>query len=503
MTNPEVLSQLISACPTAARMCELFLEICDVPRPSFYSEKIVAWLKSYAASKNYECTVDSFNNVYIKVPATPGCENAPSICIQGHSDIVAVWDREVYAERDPKVDPVVPRLVEQNGEMWLMGSNTSLGADNGVAIASALALAEDPSVKHGVLEILITSDEEVGLIGAFGLERNCISSPYVINADSEEEGAICLGCAGGFNFTAIHKAERKSFKGELVTMSLTGFAGGHSGVDIHQERGSAIKAFGRIMVDAIENGVDARLISVKAGIAHNAIPFSLTSELSVSDLSKFKNIAEKTFSEIAEEFMVTDPKATLRFTPCDSKVKPLTEEISQKTFRLALTMPVGPLRRSKTIPSMVESSFATTILQTTTEEGREIVKFLGSGRSSSKTHMPSIWREVESIAKLSGFEASEMIGAYPAWPPLEPKESPLCQIAQSHAQGIFGKEAHTYAIHAGLETSVVMEKCDHKICGISLGPEIQCPHSTTEKCLVPSIERYYIWMREIINGICA
>jgi dipeptidase D len=466
-----------------------FLQICEVPHKSFNSEPIVAFLLKLADEHGIEHDRDELGNIILRVPATPGYEHVPGICIQGHSDMVGVHADGV--EHNWETDAIKPRI---DGD-WLYATGTTLGADNGMGLAAGFAALTDPTLKHGPLEALFTVDEEVGLIGAMGIKPDFVRSKYLINADSEEEDALCVGCAGGFANTFSIKVERAAVEGQLVSVKVSGLAGGHTGCDAAEERGNALKFMARMVLTAES---DAKLVSIDGGFAHNAIPADCTAVLCIpaDQRAAFETSVKATFADLKAEFSLTDPHMTLAIGTSASELPSMTAESTLNVLAYMATMPFGPFRRAQADHSLVETSYASTKATTTAEK----VEILGSGRSSNTTQLHWLYKEIAIRAAMNpAYECSEKMQGYPAWTPNF--ESPLLKTMIDIHTKTLGVKPHVYAIHAGLEAAVIGDLTATELDMISIGPQIEAPHSPTERVGINSVTKFWKLLRASIESI--
>ncbi|KAG9396091.1 Aminoacyl-histidine dipeptidase [Carpediemonas membranifera] len=471
---------------------EIFLGLVETPRPSYHHTAVVEFCKKFAADHKLECRVDEADNVCITIPATPGYENVPVIGLQGHSDIVGV--AESGFTHNFKTDPLVPRIHDMEGEKWVSATNTSLGADNGIAVAAGLAIALEKDLKHGPLELLITSDEEVGLLGAAALKDGFIKSVFVLNLDSEEELAICVGCAGGFVNHFHLPITREAHKGELVGMKLWNLTGGHTGVDIPLGRGNALLLSARILKACLPEG--GRVVAVNGGQAHNAVPREIVSTVSLPAGTKaeFVKKVEALVDVIREEFRKTDPEIKLDWVDAE-KMTPMSAESTAKFLNFALQLPFRVYRMSQAVDDLVQTSYAITISESKETE----VVFTGSARSDSKDQLDAVYNELCGLCALAGVAAPEREDEYPGWP--ANADSYLLKVAEKKHVDVVGKKAAVYAIHAGLECGLLLSNCPCVRDAVSIGPEIRSPHSPSERLMIRTVGPFYEFVKATIETI--
>jgi dipeptidase D len=493
MALPAELQTLLSKLPEPHAIFQWFLRVTQVPRGSTFTDKIIPALMAWGHEVGGHVELDKGRNVIVRIPATPGFETKPGICIQSHMDMVVQKNDDV--EIDFLKDPIRPRLVEDG--KWLMATGTSLGADNGIGIAACFAIAQDHSIKHGPLELLITRDEEIGLLGAAELEEGGLKSKYLINVDSEEEAAICVGCAGGFVVDLTLPIRRERVAEYVIRkIKLHGGRGGHSGVDIHEGRCNMIKAAGRILKTVV--GHDIRLASVDGGSAHNAIPRDVTIVVAVpkDKLEHFEHDVHKAMHEVKVEFHKIEPGLAILMEEakceCECACIPMDAASTKKFVDFMNCIHFGVVRMSPDVEGLVETSFAMTIVKTECD----CVKFVASGRSSSGSQLNMVYDYIHSLCELSGVHCTPPKNKYPGWMPA--MESPMLGVVKQVHKDVFGFDARVYAIHAGLECGLIMGK-NPDILAISIGPTIQHPHSPSERMLVDSVPRFYKLLAGVIE----
>ncbi|WMW23124.1 aminoacyl-histidine dipeptidase [Methanolobus mangrovi] len=464
------------------KILTLFREISSVPRPSGQEERIATWLKEWGLSKGFSVKFDSVNNIVIGVPASKGYENLPSIVIQGHMDMVC--EKACGSMHDFAKDPIVP-VIETD---WLRAEGTTLGADNGIALAIALALAEDMGVNHPPLELLFTVDEETGLTGANALMPDFITGKILLNVDSEEEGVFTVGCAGGLNTTIRMPLEYSSVPEDVLFFRLVvnGLSGGHSGVDIHEKRANANKLLAEVLQSLMEE-YDLMLLDIKGGSAHNAIPRHAEAIIAFSpDLKEtIISLIAGFESRFRSEYAGLEPSLSIALeeSGTDVEMKAIDTSIARRVIGLLMSLPHGVASISPAIPSLVETSSNLAIVNI--EDGKLVV--VSSQRSSSDTGLAEITGKVESVAVEYGANCSHGSG-YPAWQP--DMSSPLLQRCMDVYSSVFGEHARIEAIHAGLECAVIGSKYEGMDM-ISFGPTIKNPHSPDERMYIPSVRK--VW----------
>ncbi|MCK4772096.1 MAG: aminoacyl-histidine dipeptidase [Candidatus Latescibacteria bacterium] len=455
-----------------------FDEIRKIPRPSKHEEKIQAWLKEWASEHGLEADEDQVGNLVVRVPATQGHEEAETVVLQGHVDMVPEKNRDV--EHDFLVDPIE---VVRDGD-WVLAQGTTLGSDNGVGVSLALAAATDPDCVHPPLELLFTVDEETGLTGATELDDSLLNGRRLLNLDTEEDGAFYIGCAGGNDLHITFNIERQSSKlPEQIQLLVRGLRGGHSGVDIHENRANAVKLLFRLLKAAKEAGIEFEIASVEGGSKHNAIPREAFADLRAAEgsLEKLKEVAAAQKEEFDGEFGIIDPDLVIEVNEAEVGDQVFTADLTGRLVSALLAAPHGVLAMSREVAGLVETSNNVAVIKM--EE--EVIDITTSTRSSV---MPALRATIDQIR--AGFELAganvEDPGGYPGWTP-DP-DSPLLNTGKRVFQETFGREPEVKAIHAGLECGIIGEKFPGMDM-LSFGPEISSPHAPGEKVQISSVEK--------------
>lgn len=457
----------------------LFEQISAIPRCSGNENKISQWLQQWSKNNGFATNTDKSGNLVIKIPASTGYENSPTIVIQGHLDMVC--EKIPDSEHNFNTDPI---RVIYDGE-WLKADKTTLGADNGIGIALALSLAEDQSIPHPLLELLFTVDEEKGLTGANALEPGFISGKILLNIDSEEEGTFTIGCAGGKSTKIKLPISFAPLMGPYQTyeLGISGLQGGHSGLDINKNRGNAIKVLANILA-SINQTAGIRLISITGGTAVNAIPRNTEATFSCTPdkIPLLKKLVPELEKPIKAEYTASERALSLTLSNMVNTGKAaLIQEDSDKVIRLLNDLPNGVAEMSKKVKGLVETSNNLGIVNT-----KDNYLYITSNqRSSVMAKLDEITAQIEGIAAFAG-ASSESGNAYPAWQP--DLNSPLLKRCKKVYKNIYKKNPTVEIIHAGLECGVIGAKYpDMDI--ISLGPTIKDPHSPEEKLHIPSVGR--------------
>lgn len=468
-----------------------FEEISKIPRCSKNEDKIAQWLMDWAKKHNFSAKMDKVKNIVISVPATPGHEQAPIVVIQGHMDMVC--EKTPDSPHDFSKDPI--KLVYQ-GE-WLTADRTTLGADNGIAIAMALALALDKTVAHPPLEILLTVDEETGLTGANALEPGFIQGKILLNLDSEDEGVFTVGCAGGVNTTSTLKLEFETIPADFQALKITasGMKGGHSGVDIAKGKANAIIVLARALAALQREKIELRILNLKGGSAHNAIPRDCEAVIlvPVKKLSKAQKAIAELEQTIQKEFKNTDPDLKITCSEAEKRnpKQTVTEADSARVIQYMLVMPHGVAAMSADIPGLVETSnnFANIKI-----DGKAL-KVLTSQRSSVISRLNAHTAKIESLTRLSGGKAETNAG-YPPWQPN--MNSPLLDKSVKLYEKMYKKKPVVEVIHAGLECGIIGDK-NPGMDMISIGPDLKFPHSPDEKVHLGAVGKVWDFMVALLK----
>ena len=438
-----------------------FATLTTIPRPSRAEEPVIEHVRAWAASHGYELQQDAGRNVVIRVPASPGRESAPTLVLQGHLDMVC--------EREPSSpnDPAEGRIELVRDGDWLKADGTTLGADDGVAIAAMMALVEDDSIEHGPLELLMTVAEEVGLEGANALDGSLLTGSTLINLDSEEDGVLTVGCAGSTDTWIRVDAPRDACAPDAVTLALTasGGLGGHSGSQIHLGRANAIKVLGRVLREA-HAAAPFRLVSLNGGKSRNAIPRDAEAVCSVpgDQEDAFRTAAESALATVRDAYAKTDPGATVTIETAGEAADAWTEEATATLLDVVALVPTGPLAMSPDFEGLVETS--TSLGEASTEGGQLTLHSLS--RSSNDSALPEVVATLDAAARLAG-GALEVKHNYKGWRP--DLDSPVLAVARTAYERLFGEPPKVSAVHAGLETAVIGTKVSGSLDMLALGPQ--------------------------------
>lgn len=470
---------------------EYFAEINKVPRPSKHEEKMIAYLKDFAEKNGLAFKTDEAGNVLIAKAATPGMEGRPTVVLQGHMDMVCEKrsDRVIDFENDP-----IETFID--GE-WMRAKGTTLGADDGIGVALAMAILTDESIKHGPIECLFTRDEETGLTGAFAIEPGFMTGKYLINLDSEDEGEIFIGCAGGVNTDIEFEYYAESMPEGYVAMKVVvdKLTGGHSGDDINKNRANANKILARFLYD-IGGKYDVKLCSIDGGNLHNAIPRHAEAVIAVPDEQKHEVRSDFNIfaAAIQDEYHTTEPNAEFVMESVELPETTIDDITANNLIAALNAVHNGVYEWSQDIPQFVETSSNLASVKMP-EEGK--IKIVASQRSSTKSQLDAVCNVVASAFNLAGADVLINEG-YPGWKPNP--DSELLKITVEKYKELFGKEPKVRAIHAGLECGLFSEKYPG-LDMVSFGPTLRGVHSPDEKLLIPTVEMVWRHLVAIIESI--
>jgi dipeptidase D len=469
-----------------------FRTLTTIARPSRAEEPVIEHVRAWAEGHGYELQQDTERNLVIRVPATPGRESAPTLILQGHLDMVC--------ERDPASpnDPAEGRIGLLRDGDWLTADGTTLGADDGVAIAAMMALVEDETIPHGPLELLMTVAEEVGLEGANALDGSLLTGSTLINLDSEEDGVLTVGCAGSTDTWIRIEAPRVP-DADAVTLAVavSGGQGGHSGSGIALGRSNAIKVLGRALREA-HGSAPFRLVSLAGGKSRNAIPRDASAIVSVAPGSEegFRAALDAAAATIRDAFAKTDPGVSISVTAGEASADPWTDESTAKLLDAIALVPTGPLAMSPDFDGLVETS---TSLGEASTDGDQLTLHSLS-RSSNDSALPEVESTLDAAARLAG-GALEVKRNYKGWRP--DLDSRVLAVARTVYERLFGELPVVAGVHAGLETAVIGTKVSGHLDMLALGPQIEFPHSPDERVSIPTVERFWKLLAGVVDEFSA
>lgn len=464
----------------------VFEELCALPHPSRHTRAVTDYCVRFAQKHGLAYRTDAAGNVVIRKPATPGKEHAPTVILQGHLDMVA--EKEPESTIDFEKDGLSLFL-----EGDLIGAHgTTLGGDDGIAVAMILAILAATDLPHPALEAVFTTDEEIGMLGAEALDVTDLRGRYMLNLDSEEEGVLTVSCAGGAQANLSLPICRTPAEGTCFTVLLDGMRGGHSGAEIHKNRANAARLAAMLLSSVVLAG-GVRLVTIEGGTKDNAIPCRALCRFYVSDAEKAQKNIDLFRQMLQALYAVTDPGLTISCTATQESLPALTEEDTSRVCHLLMQIPCGVQKMSEAIPGLVQTSLNLGIL--TTDE--DAVHAVYSVRSSVGAEKQALLDEMRAAATNAG-AAMDVEGDYPAWEYL--KKSPLRHTVLQVYRQLYGKEMRIEAIHAGLECGLFSGRIPGLEC-VSFGPCMQDIHTTRERLSVSSSCRTYDLVCQILAAI--
>ena len=468
-----------------------FYQLTQIPRPSKHEGKVIEYLYNWGVSHGFETIKDDTGNIIIRVPATPGCEKMRGVILQGHMDMVP--QKTSDSPHNFLTDPINAYV---DGE-WVTADRTTLGADNGIGVAMGLSVLEDKSVKHGPVEVLVTYDEETGMTGANCLKPGVLKGDILINLDSEDEGELCVGCAGGLDVSASFKyrkyAAPAGYKGLEITVK--GLQGGHSGMDISLYRANANKVMARILLPLIEI-LGAKVVNFTGGSLRNAIPFEADAEILLPEenIAAAKKMIDNIFAEVKAEFGDSDPSAVLFVKDQKPAAYYIPTSVMLRAVKAMLACPSGVIRMSQTMPGLTETSINMAIVRT--EKGRITVHSLM--RSAVDTAKADLAERVRCVFELAGANEIKFAGGYSGWTPK--LDTPMNKVMMEQYEKVYGKPMKIMATHGGLECAIMGAKYPNWEM-VSVGPTIRYPHSPDEKVNIASVERTWDYLKAVLANV--
>ncbi|MBW2469836.1 MAG: beta-Ala-His dipeptidase [Deltaproteobacteria bacterium] len=474
---------------TISAVLKKFELISSIPRCPGEEQKIVQMLKRWSKASDLEFKKDRKGNVLIKVPASNGWEQAPTIVLQGHLDMVC--EKTPDSDHNFKNDPLKLKYESD----WLTARGTTLGADNGIGIALCMALVEDESVSHPPLELLFTVEEEIGLKGAAELNPDFISAKILINVDSEGEGVLTIGSAGGTvtRITLPTATGRLPQEFDGYRLRVSGLPGGHSGLDIHKGRGNAIKITAGVM-EALNHASPIRLVDLKGGSRANAIPQNTTAILAFDSavIDRFNEIVATYQNDIRRKYAATESDVSITLTPADDKrpSRALVQKDTQKIFNLINVLPDGVAAMSTEFDGNVEISNNVGLAYFE----KNTFTVISMERSADMKKMAELHSRIQSEAQNAGAEA-KVVGSWPAWEPNQ--ASALLQRAKKAYYKVFGQDPQIQVAHGGLECSVIAAKIP-AVDMIAIGPTIENAHSANEALYIPSVGKLWQFLTALL-----
>lgn len=466
------------------KLWQLFEHICSIPHPSKHEQKISAWIQSWALELGLSVKEDKVGNLIIKKAATKGMEDRQGVILQAHMDMVP--QKNANIDHDFLTDPIKPYIISEADGDWVTATDTTLGADNGIGLASALAVLASDDIAHGPLEVLVTIDEEAGMTGAFGLESGWLDGKILVNTDSEQDGEVYMGCAGGIDGNAVFNLEFEPVPEgyRAFNLSISGLKGGHSGVDIDTGRANANKLLGHFLLVASEQ-FEIRLTELNGGSLRNAIPREANASLVIAeqDIAPFKAALEQYQASLQTNLKVAEGNISFLLISPEEFDLCWTQCCQQQVLRAINACPNGVMRMSDEIEGIAETSLNLGVIRM---KGKrlEVMTLIRSLHDDGRAQCQ---RSVQSVFELAG-ASIKFSGAYPGWKP--DTNSAIMQTVRDCYQALFNKVPDIMVIHAGLECGLFKTAYpDWDM--VSFGPTIKFPHSPDEKVDIASVERYW------------
>ena len=464
-----------------------FERLCAIPHGSHHAKAISDYLVAFARERGLACRQDAANNVVIRKAASAGYENAPVVMLQGHIDMVCEKDADCGKDMETEgLDLFV------DGDV-IGARGTTLGGDDGIAVAMALAVLDADDIPHGPLECVFTADEEVGMIGARALDASDLKAKYLINIDSEEEGVLTVSCAGACRMACTLPVTRAPFDGQTLRVRISGLAGGHSGEEIHKGRANAIALLGRWLTLLTENGVDYAVLALSGGAKENVIPkeSSITLVLPAGITEGVHTAAAQFAAQMQAEYGTADPAICLQLTEqgCGA-FSALDADSTQRLRKALLLMPWGVQSMSMDVPGLVETSLNLGVAEL--DDSEAILRF--SLRSSVPSAKELLSCKLQTLTELLGGSV-RFHGDYPAW--TYARESALRDRCVAMYEAQYGAKPQIVAIHAGLECGILSGKIDGLDC-ISFGPNLLHVHTPNERADIASVARVWEYLKAIL-----
>lgn len=477
--------------PEPRPLWDFFYDITRIPRPSGKEERIMAYLEDFAAKRSLSTKKDEAGNLIIIKPGTPGFENAPVLILQAHTDMVC--EKNTDTEHDFLNDPI--QLYFQDD--WAKAKGTTLGADNGIGMAMMLAVLDANNLKHPPLECLFTVDEETGLTGAAALQPGFLTGKRLINLDSEDDGIIFIGCAGGIGTKIqfdIQKDNTSDIPGKLFgfEVSVSGLKGGHSGDDINRGYANAIQLLGGYL-SVLQENMPVYLTSFQGGNLHNAIPREAVAHLAVPYKEKetVRVLLNCYIADVEEAFKSTDPKIRFHMeseTPQDAC---LSKNIAESFIQFIQHCPNGMIAMSEDMPGLVETS---TNLASVKLKDNQTIEIVTSQRSADNQAKKEVADQIKNLAESLGAKAVQSDG-YPGWKPN--LDSAILKVTAESYRSLFQEDAELKAIHAGLECGLFLEKYP-ELDMVSIGPQMKGVHSPDERLSISSTMKNWLWLTDLL-----
>ncbi len=470
------------------RVLDIFKEITTIPRESGHEGPVTDWLCRWAQSHSLSFKRDEIGNVLITRQAAPGKESVPTVVLQAHQDMVC--EKVAGSKHDFRKDPI-PYVIEDG---WMISKETTLGADDGIGIAACLALLEDPA-PTGKVECLFTISEETGMDGAEALQSGFFTGKTLINLDSEDEGQLFIGCAGGLNTNIRFRVRREdAVRGrKYVRLNIGGGIGGHSGDDINKGRANAVQLMARFLYG--ELGLTFRLVSIDGGGKPNAIARECSAVVCVTDADKLAKDFSAFAQDVREEFHVTDPGLVFTAEPEAKKLQPMSRPATERVVCSLFSAPHGVQAMSQDIPGLVQTS--TNLASVRTHADKGLVEIVTSQRSSATSERRAIAAKVRACFEGFGAKVRHMY-EYPGWNP--DVNSPILARSVESYRRLFSQEPEVKAIHAGLECGLFLQKFPG-LDMISFGPTLRGVHAPGEKLELASMDKFVALLDDIVRNL--
>lgn len=480
-----------------------FGELSKIPRPSKHEGRVLDWLKRFADERGLEWQQDAVGNIVIRRPGSGGGEAAPPVIVQGHIDMVC--EKNADTQHDFMQDAI--RLVRKGD--WIAADGTTLGADNGIGVCAALALLElPPSETLPPLECLFTIDEETGLTGAFNLDGGMLRGRTLLNLDTEDWGDVFIGCAGGGDSVLTLRLEQEAAPAGSVgvAVEVKGLLGGHSGINIHEDRGNAVRMAAAVVEHVLQAAPEARLVSLAGGDKRNAIPRECSALLAVQagQVQAVHAAVAQRLASYQQEFGIKEPQLAISAAQAnEAPAQCLAPAAAGRLLDLLLTLPHGVMKYSHAVPGLVETSTNLASIKPqpggSDVDGQAVFAVQCSTRSSLMPALEQVRSSIGRIGRLCGAEV-EQEDAYPGWAP-NPSSAIVKLTAETIGQ-VTGKQPEVKAIHAGLECGIIGEKLAGLDC-VSYGPTITGAHSPDEQVLVPTVAPFWQATLAILRQLAA
>lgn len=465
-----------------------FAALNAVPRPSKKEGKVIEFIKNFCENLGLETNVDEIGNVIIKKPATSGMEDRKSIVLQSHLDMVCQKNSDINFDFETQGIEM-----EVDGD-WVKAKGTTLGADNGLGVAAIMSILESNDIPHPALEALFTIDEETGMTGAMGLKPGQLHGQILLNLDTEEDDEIDIGCAGGIDVTATQNYELEESKGQIIKIEIKGLQGGHSGMDIHKGFGNANVILGRLLFTGLYSQ-NIQLISIDGGGLRNAIPREAFAVLSVRNSIEFIEDANVLRKAILEEFADVEKDLAINIETFSTPEKAISEENSARIILALKALHNGVYRMSPDVADLVEAS--NNVARVELKNGE--LKILNLSRSSVESTKFAVAEQLKAVCELAGMNV-EFSGSYPGWKPKPGSE--IVKLMETIYEKDFGSKPHVVACHAGLECGIIGANYPEMEM-VSFGPTIRGAHSPDEKANIPSVQKFWGFLKEILADIPA